>query len=361
MWVAPMLAWQALAHFDVTVAACPVDEAELQRLTTLEMRSVGAPTLAVSYRCDETDVVIGLRNQESEIRIERRAKAACCEDVELERTFALLAAGLFKAAGPALTANPEPPEANPPQPTPAPVPDPPPPLPNIDELPPPAPPPLFPQPAPRVLPLLPRSSAPGGMPAQPPDRPGGSVDHQHVVGVSGRVLALDLDTPELGFGAGLEYRVWPWQTIGFGGYARAAFLSNTHTSGTVRGRLIDFGAVGAWRFAQWTSIAVVAEAGGGLSLVSIEGQSTSDGFDGTSLFGATGHLQATLAPTVMVDRTQLALPLTFGGIFRAPRGLVETDDEMHMFQLDGMWAGAALRVSLGFGERQPSTIGSISP
>ena len=69
-----------------------------------------------------------------------------------------------------------------------------------------------------------------------------------------------------------------------------------------------------------------------------------------------GSLGFALVPTLRVDRTVVSLPVEVGVLFRAPRGLV-SDGEM--VQVDGAWLGAALRVAIGWGRREPRpTVGA---
>jgi hypothetical protein len=356
MWTALVLAWQSMAAYDVSVEACSVDAAELTRLTTLELRSAGARPLEVTYTCQGTSVTIGLSNPKSGIRVERLAENACCSAVDTERTLALLAAGLYKAAGAALYEK----KAEPPQPSPAPGPQP-------SEVQPPAPePPPPPAPKPAVEPpVRPPPPPPAFTPAVTPPASAGpdeetkGADHIHILGLSGRVRALNMIEPTVTYGVGLDYRAWVWPTIGFGAFARADFGSSAYTGGEVLARVIGVGGVASWRFARWPSLALATEVSGGLSIVSIEGRAATTDFAADSVTGATGNLGVALVPTVIFDRTQLALPLGLGGLFRAPRGTIGNPPAQRMLQLDGLWVGGALRVSLGFGERSsaPSQLG----
>lgn len=354
MWLPFLLAQPALIAFDVQVESCSLDAAELSRLTTLELRSADAPPLRVSYRCAGGDVTIGLENTETGIRVERVAAKACCDDVETERTLALLATGLFKAAGGALgkqaatpsveapsveTPSVERPIADePPSPSPATAPPP------ATLVAPPAPLPVSPPP--------PTSTWRPVVAAPPADRLEPPTDHTHVIGLSGQVRAWNTGAPILGYGVGLHYRGWVWPTVGFGGHVSALFGSSDRVGGQVMSRVISTGATFEWRFARWRPIALSAEVTGGVSVVSLEGQAATTGFAAESVTGATGNLGISFVPTVLVDRTQLALPLGAGALFRAPRGFVTSDTASDTVQLDGLWLGGALRVSLGFAPRR---------
>ncbi len=384
MWPALVVAWQALATYDVQVADCALDAGELGRLTTLELRSAGAPSLSVSYACNGQDVSIGLHNSNTGISVQRLAVNVCCDDVETERTLAILASGLFKAAGHALGPRPEPSddgtgnregttdstgEQEP--------------VDGADvhgadvhgadvhggdvhgaaTMPPPPPSETTPEPAatqrpPRSLPQ--ETSAPAMLSSGSfsPDSIPTVADHQHVLGISGRVQAFNMNEPTLTYGVGIDYRFWAWRSIGFGGFANAAFSSSDRIGGEVMARVVSVGGVGSYRFARWPNVELATELAGGMSIVSIEGRAATTEFVSDNVTGATGNLELSFVPTVIFDRTQLSLPLGIGALFRAPRGSIGDEFDMETLQLDGVWLSGALRLSLGFANRQQ---GGTSP
>jgi hypothetical protein len=331
MWLSFLLAQPLVSSFDVSATNCSLHTPELSRLTALELSSAGAPSLRVDYRCDGKAVTIGLENVRTGIRIQRRADDACCDDVEAERTLALLATGLFQAAGGALGERPSalpaaaPPAVAPVLPLPAPAPAPPPPI-------------LLPPP-----------------PAAPPrnetiaPEPADSI---HVVGVSGRVRAWNLGDPIMGYGVGIDYRGWAWPTIGLGGYASALFGTTDRLGGEVMVRTLNIGASAAWRFARWQPLHLSLELTGGLSVVTLGGHAATDDFIAATVTGATGEVGLSFVPTLLVNSTQLELPLGVGALFRAPRGTITTTATATEVRVDGVSAGGALRVALGFVPRR---------
>ena len=90
---------------DISSRRCNwLDGTELVRLTQLELGGIaaGIDGLSVDYACGGDDVTIGIAAEKTGIRVERRITGACCDDVEPERTLALLSLGLLRAAKPLL-------------------------------------------------------------------------------------------------------------------------------------------------------------------------------------------------------------------------------------------------------------------
>ncbi len=382
MWLFVVLGQPLVTTFDVELSGCAVDVVEVTRLTSLELASAGAPTLRVRYACQGTSVTIGLSNAATGMQVARVVGDACCAEVETERTFALLARGLFTATREVLTTPPQASEpgsvpggGTPPAPTPpgAPAPTPPgTPAPMPLGVPTP-PPPLTPTPpSGPAIGLSPATTAPSppvvGAPAaypfrspasSGPDAASEASDPVHVLGLSSQLRAFNLDEPALSYGVGLDYRAWVWPTVAFGGYTHALFGAVDRVGGQVETRVIDMGVSAAWRFARLAPVAFGLELRGGLSIAALEGVAATPEFEAASVVGATGHLGASFVPEVVLGGAELALPLGAGALFRAPRGRATSDADEDDVQLDGVWVGGALRVSLGFGARprRPATWG----
>jgi hypothetical protein len=358
-----------------------LDDAELGRLTRLELgpsaATLGADAgLSVDFACSGDDVTIGLASQASGIRVERRVTGACCEDVDPERTLALLSLGLFDAARtllgvgrdpsgasertaaagaapnaagaettvvlPAVGADgqpvsePLPAPANPAAVTmPAAVPQPPAQAP-VQALP--TPEPL----APRYFPVQRAMDAPDA--TSPPP--------VHQIGASARLRVWHLTRPVTSYAVGLDYRGWPWRRVGLGAWSDAAFGSARRNRGDIDVRVVRLGASLDWRMIVFEPFTLEVGGRSGLALVNLQGDS-SDPETGTgSITGLTGSLGVRVAPTLRSGGTMTSLPIELGGLLRAPRAEIDGDDPV---QLDGLTFAVGLAFSYGWGEPDDTT------
>ena len=359
-----------------------LDHEQLIRLTRLELGHLDdeMDALSVDYACGGDDITIGIANPSSGIRVERRVADACCDDVELERTVALLTLGLLRAASNVLSASPAtpaelPPEADyvvtplsaaatgqapstPPS-TPSSVRTPAV-LPGVDPRLPPAP-PLAAAPASAALPAATASSAPVAAspspiwsgpapvvverPAPTEDQP---VDYFHDLSLGAALRFNNLSSTLTTYGVRAGYRYWLSHDFAIGPWGEATFGATTRPGGEVAVRLFQLGAAGGWRMMQVGALSLVAEALGAASLVQIEGAATSPGTLAADVAGISGSAGLALTPVIASDRVGLCLPLQGGGLFRAPRGLVSDGAEV---QVDGFFLSAGVSVALGLSPR----------
>ncbi|HHH30442.1 MAG TPA: hypothetical protein ENK57_19165 [Polyangiaceae bacterium] len=358
---------------EVSARRCTwLDEAELRRLTRLELggpaRSVQGG-LSVDFACAGDDVTIGLWSEQASIRVERLVTGACCDDVEPERTLALLSLGLFTAARPLLGTGGEPSEqvagaaavAEPdgsqtvvlpavnadgsPTTDEAPILAPAPAPPSIAPARLPAPPPVAATPHPAVT-IRPSPPIAAFRPDRidPPSEP-----PIHELGLDARLRLFNLAQPLAAYAAAATYRAWPWARFGLGGWFEAALGSAQRRGGEIDARVLSLGATASWRALVVDPFTLRLEGRGGLSYVRLEGQTTDpSAFGRDATDGVTGSLAFVAAPTLRSGRAAISLPIEIGGLFRAPRGEVANDDPV---QLDGAVFSAGLAVSYGFGRR----------
>jgi hypothetical protein len=363
-WLAPPVA-RADDAVPVSTRRCGwLDDAELVRLTRLELMTAASDMrgLSVDYSCGGNDVTIAIANDESKIRVERLVTGACCADVEPERTVALLAIGLLRAARallsfapsntlpdggtappaavvfPAVTAGGEAiagetalasPDAATANPTLA--------MPNV---------------LPATAPMAPGfDSAPRAPVWQTaPDTAEEVDDHVHQLGLSARARFHNVEDIISVYGVGAHYRAWPWTDVSLGAMFEASFGSAGRAGGSVDLTLLSLGAALGWRFANWSAAALRAELRGGGTWVSLSGVADSANYQGEAVNGATGNACFALVPSLRSGRAELELPIEVGGLFRAPRGLVDGDDGV---QVDGFFVGGGIALSFGWYPRPP--------
>ena len=363
MLVACAAASPAQAQESVSSRRCSwLDGAELERLTRLELESVadGIDGLAIDYACGGDDVTIGMAVDKTGIRVERRITGACCDDVEPERTLALLSLGLLQAAKPLLGQS------------------------GSDQAPPPqtlvlppvaadgsgtavptdaAAPMLLPPPPEPVAPLVLTPPAPVTATPWIDARrspvfagAGDAVEdeqqaHAHQLGLVARTRFHNLEDAVTTYGVGAVYRGFPWETVGFGASFDAHFGATDREGGDIDVRIVSLGALVAWRFARLSPFSLTAEVRGGGSLVTLDGNATAPGFEAQNVTGATGYAGFNLAPSFQSGHAELAIPIEIGGLFRAPRGRVTGSADV---QVDGFWFGAGIALSLGWGSAAPA-------
>lgn len=372
-------------HLEVSARRCTwLDDGELARLTRLEL---GAPArsvtggLSVDFACAGDDVTIGLSSERTAIRVERLVTGACCDDVEPERTLALLSLGLFTAARPLLGTDESPslrPDGEQVAGTtatttadgsqtvvlPAVKADGTP-IDNDAATSPVSPPPAEPvmvAPAPAPLAVAPYPSAPLG-PITPAITPGpdrattASEPPIHELGLDARLRLFNLAQPIPAYAVAATYHAWPWPRVGFGGWFEAALGSARRRGGEIDARILSLGATVSWRALVADPFTLRLSGRGGLSYVRLQGEATdSTAFGQNATDGVTGSLSVVAAPTLRSGAAAISLPIEIGGLFRAPRGQVTDDDPV---QLDGALFAAGLAVSYGFGVRdEPSRRGA---
>ncbi|MEZ4446613.1 MAG: hypothetical protein R3B72_46470 [Polyangiaceae bacterium] len=347
---------------------------ELERLTHLELDGPSKTIdsrLLVDFSCAGDDVTIGVASPRSGIRVERLVTGACCEDVDPERTLALLAAGLLQAAKPllgpprervagaettaevtgggtvvlpAIDAKSGEPAAEAPALAP---------MPEVLAQPTPLAPPPQPAPgalapwAPAVVPGFAPNQITGATPWPTPDQPREEAPTPvHEIGVGPRLRLLNLAAPITTYGVGASYQGFPWRRIGFGPFIEAAFGSQTRRGGEVDVQLVQLGAVATWKMVVAGPFGLRLDARPALALAHLAGDAIAVDTPTSDVFGLTGSLALGLVPSLQSGRTIIAIPLEFGGLLRAPRGIVQDDDAV---QLDGLTFAAGLSVAYGLG------------
>lgn len=357
----PVIASAAKEPLDVATLSCSwLGQAELIRLTRLELSSILSERgfLKITYTCGSKDVTIGISNAKTGVRVERAITGACCEDAEPERTLALLSLGLYRAAKgllgdaaaapgatvvlPATPAGPSTSITSPNAPVPSGTGEPAKPAAAPTPTRPAQPPPPLPQ---TGWVAAERSIVHGVAPAL-----ADTTDFRHQMGIVGRTRVHNLEKEIVTNGVSLGYRAWPWRTLALGASLDVTFGSTERIGGDVDARLLSLGGLVAWRFANWSAVALTGSLGGGATLVTVEGDAKADNVGSGSATGATANARLLLTPSFRTGPIEIGVPLEFGFLFRAPRGEVAGDAPV---QLDGIWAGAGLAVSFGWSPRLP--------
>lgn len=354
---------------DIRTQSCIwLDAHELARLTRLELADADE-RIAVTFTCQDKAVTISMENAESGVRIERHVADACCDAVERERTLAILAAGLHRAAASLLSARTpslteveskvaeakavEPQVVQPPVVVPGAL----------------APRPgaLAPQPRAWGVPSWPPGTVFPPAPGSPGGPPGGFApgfgapqaawrdaadeppepDYPHQLGLDGQLRFFNLPSPvtTAGIAARYGYRVIP--SVVIGGFAEAVLGSSQRRGGEVDIRVFQIGLSTAWRFVRVDPLSLSGRVSGALAIVQLEGKAKTEGFLADSVTGATGSAALGLVPSVRTGRAELGLPLELSILFRAPRGNAAVDESP--VRVDGVAFGAGLSVSFGLG------------
>jgi hypothetical protein len=353
------------APIDVDARDCArLNREALETMTRLELKSEAETPLTVRYGCEGSELTIAIESSAAGTRIVRRVIGGWENDVEPERTVALLALGLFRAAHALLRA----PDASQPLtelpsaselaskgvhvealPQPAPVPS----APSAIVAPPPAP--IAPQP--KVQPVAPQPRAfvppPLGPPPAAPDmkkEEERASDRLHDIGAGIGVRAHNTAAllPMMALIA--RYRHWPIRALGVGPMFSAELGSTDRVGGSVSARIFQIGATGAIRMFEKSVFQLLFELEGTASIVQLAGDATVAGFTpGDTLTGGTGNVGAFLVPALGVNGISVGVPIGAGYLFRAPRGRVDEDETV---QVDGVWLSAGVAVQFGWGKRK---------
>jgi hypothetical protein len=181
-------------------------------------------------------------------------------------------------------------------------------------------------------------------------------DYPHRLGLDGQLRFYNLASPVTlaGLSAHYGYRIIPDVSVGL--FGEATLGGAKRTGGEIDVRVFHVGLGADWRFVHVAPLSLTGRLRGAGSIVQLEGNAKSDVFAADSITGGTGSVMLALIPAVSTGRAELALPLELAFVFRAPRGLVESEPEL---RVDGVSFGAALSVTFGVGApmgQRPVTI-----
>ncbi|MEM9693051.1 MAG: hypothetical protein AAGA56_10935 [Myxococcota bacterium] len=326
------------------ITPCPwLDPNELEAALTLELATVDEAWRAIhaTYACEGEDVRIRLTMpSQSRVQVERDVANACCEEVERERTLALLTLGLLRATAPLLTgARTVDEETRLDEHTVV--------VPLPDEAPPP-PPPLRPPTPALALSFARDVERPAfAFGLRPPPLSPPVEERVHDLGAGLSVAASTLEAaPEWLVGPRLLYRGWLTPRWALGGRFDAGFGQARRSGGVVDLRVFSLEETATARLWQRGRIRIVAGAAAGATWVELQGRSFSPTTEGESLRGASGVAAVGLGPEVAFGELRLSLPVEIGYRLRAPRGAVEGQSPV---RLDGLFVGAQLVLWVGVG------------